>query len=128
VTLLASGVGVTPLRALAEELAYAPGEVTLIHRVRDPSERLFSRELDKLEKVRGLRVIVLPGRRRREGSWLPEVRPPESDAAALRALVPDIAENDVYLCGPDAWTSAAIAAARSCGVPPERIHLERFTW
>ncbi|MDQ1701875.1 MAG: hypothetical protein QOF57_1127 [Frankiaceae bacterium] len=128
VTLLASGVGVTPLRALAEELAYAPGEVTLIHRVRDPSERLFSRELDKLEKVRGLRVIVLPGRRRREGSWLPEVRPPESDAAALRALVPDIAENDVYLCGPDAWTSSAIAAARSCGVPPERIHLERFTW
>ena len=48
--------------------------------------------------------------------------------AALRALVPDIARNDVYLCGPDAWTSAAIAAARSCGVPPERIHLERFTW
>ncbi len=128
VTFLASGVGLTPLRALAEELAYQPGEVTLIHRVRDNAGRLFTRELDQLAAARGLRVIVLPGPRRRDGSWLPEVQPPESDAAALRALVPDIAGNDVYVCGPDEWTSSAIAAARSCGVPPERIHLERFTW
>jgi predicted ferric reductase len=128
VTLLASGVGVTPLRALAEELQYAPGEVTLIHRVRNDSERLFRKELDALGRTRGLRVIVLPGPRRRDGSWLPDLESHESDAAALRALVPDIAQNDVYLCGPDMWTTAAIAAARSCGVPPERIHLERFTW
>jgi predicted ferric reductase len=128
VTMIASGVGITPLRALAEELPYAPGEVTLIHRVRDKSERLFTKELDWLSRVRGLQVVVLPGRRRRNGSWLPDITPPQSDAAALKSLVPHIAHTDVYICGPDEWATAVIAAAVGCGVPSARIHLERFTW
>ena len=46
----------------------------------------------------------------------------------LRDLVPDIAWHDVYVCGPESWMAAAVAAARVAGVPEERIHLERFAW
>ena len=51
-----------------------------------------------------------------------------TDPEALRQLVPDIADHDVFLCGAAAWMEAAAAAARECGVPAQHIHLERFSW
>jgi ferredoxin-NADP reductase len=66
----------------------------------------------------------MPGRR----SWLPQSAAHLSDAEALRQLVPDIAAQDVYLCGADGWMEAAQAAALAAGVPAHRIHQERFTW
>jgi ferredoxin-NADP reductase len=51
-----------------------------------------------------------------------------SDEEALRQLVPDPADHDVYLCGADGWMDAAEHALLAAGVPPDAIHLERFTW
>jgi ferredoxin-NADP reductase len=34
----------------------------------------------------------------------------------------------VYVCGPDAWTEAASAAARAAGVEADRLHTELFSW
>jgi ferredoxin-NADP reductase len=48
------------------------------------------------------------------------------DARRLRALVPDLAAHDVYLCGPDAMTEAAERSLRAAGVPRSRIHAESF--
>ena len=68
VALIGAGVGITPLRALAEGLSYAPGEAILVERFgRQP---LFARELDQLSRERGLQVLRLPGRRRHPDSWL----------------------------------------------------------
>jgi ferredoxin-NADP reductase/DMSO/TMAO reductase YedYZ heme-binding membrane subunit len=129
ITLLASGIGITPLRALLEELPYAPGEATLIYRARENRDVTFKREIDALAQRRGARVFYVLGRRiRNRASWLPENAAHLSDAAALRELVPDIAEHDVYLCGADAWMDAAEAAALAAGVPAENVHVERFTW
>ena len=129
ITLLASGIGITPLRALLEELPYAPGEATLIYRARETRDVTFKREIDALAQRRGARVFYVLGRRvRNRASWLPENAEHLSDAAALLELVPDIAEHDVYLCGADAWMDAAQAAAVAAGVPAENVHAERFTW
>jgi ferredoxin-NADP reductase len=129
ITLLASGIGITPLRALLEELPYAPGEATLIYRARETRDVTFKREIDALAQRRGARVFYVLGRRiRNRASWLPENAAHLSDAAALHELVPDIAEHDVYLCGADAWMDAAEAAALAAGVPAENVHVERFTW
>jgi ferredoxin-NADP reductase len=46
----------------------------------------------------------------------------------LRHLVPDIAEREVFVCGPDAWMDAALTAAQQAGVPVERLHAEHFAW
>ena len=62
VALIGAGVGITPLRSLAEGLPYAPGEAVLVHRYGD--RPLFGRELDVLAAERGLQVIGLPGPRR----------------------------------------------------------------
>jgi predicted ferric reductase len=129
VTLVASGIGITPLRALLEELDTAAGPVTLIYRAGNPDEFLFRDELDRLAAARGARVVYLPGRRlRSRASWLPESAGHLSDVEALRRLVPDIAANDVYVCGPGPWMEAVACAAGAAGVTPERIHAERFAW
>jgi ferredoxin-NADP reductase len=129
VTLLAGGIGVTPLRALLEELPYAPGEATLIYRAHASRDLVLRREIDDLATRRGARVFYVlgprvPGR----PSWLPQGAAHLSDAAALRELVPDVAEHDVYICGAGPWMEAAGAAARAAGVPAENVHLERFSW
>jgi predicted ferric reductase len=125
IVLIGAGVGVAPLRALAEELDYAPGEAVLLHRF--TTRPLFAAELDALARGRGLHVVDLPGHRRSSGSWL-GAGVPVDDVTALRHLVPDIAERDVYVCGPSPWAESVRRAATASGVPAERIHVEEFRW
>ncbi|MFN0280346.1 MAG: ferric reductase-like transmembrane domain-containing protein [Kineosporiaceae bacterium] len=129
VTLLASGIGVTPLRAVLEELDQAPGDVTLVYRARDAHDLVLRAELDALAAAKGARVFYVLGRRvPGRSSWLPETAAHLSDAQALLQLVPDVAGHDVYLCGAESWMDAAKAAALDAGVPEQQIHEERFSW
>ncbi len=129
VTLIGSGIGITPIRALAEELEQQPGDVTVIYRASTDADVVLRRELDDLAARRGTRVFYVIGRRvQGRSSWLPQEAAHLHDAQALRDLVPDIAEHDVYVCGAEEWMDAVEAAARTCGVPAERIHSERFSW
>ncbi|MDW3849190.1 ferredoxin reductase family protein [Micromonospora sp. BRA006-A] len=128
ITLLACGVGLTPLLALLWELPYAPGEAVLVHRVRTADDLVFSTELDRLVAERGLVVHRLVGPRAARPSWLPAYAEGLSDAEALRRLSPDVAGHDVFLCGPDGWVDAVRAATRAAGVPDAHVHHERFAW
>jgi predicted ferric reductase len=125
-TMLACGIGITPLRALLEELPYAPGEATLLYRARTPADFALRAELDQIAAHRGVRVGYLPGPRGPRGSWLP--RGQGQGYKALRRMVPDIVAHDVYICGPEDWMAAAAEAARGAGVPEQQIHLEHFSW
>jgi len=126
VALIGAGVGITPLRALAEGLSYAPGEAVLLQR--HTSEPLFTAEFETLMRDRGLQVISLPGHRRGPASWLGDHIGNVDDTTALRFWVPDIAERDVYVCGPDHWSDLVNATLLEAGVPPGLIHLETFAW
>ena len=126
VALIGAGVGVAPLRALAEGLAYAPGDAVLLYRSSRPP--LFTAEFDDLARRRGLRLLWLPGHRRAPGSWLGDGVGPTDDLTALRWWVPDIAERDVYVCGPDGWAADVRRTALAAGVPADRIHVESFGW
>jgi len=128
VTMLASGIGVTPLLALLWELGYAPGQALLIYRTHSADTAAFRAELGTLAARRGVRVVFLPGARANRHSWLPGDHAHLDDADALQRLVTDIAQHDVYVCGPTEWMSAARAAARRAGVPADRIHHESFAW
>ncbi len=129
VTLLASGIGVTPLRALLEELPQEPGDVTLVYRARSEQELVFQDELDALARSRGARVLYVLGSRVPDRpSWLPHTAAHLTDAQGLLHLVADIAEHDVYVCGAGAWMDAVAEAAEEAGVPPQHIHQERFSW
>ncbi|MCA1842003.1 MAG: ferredoxin reductase family protein [Actinobacteria bacterium] len=128
-TLVASGIGITPLRALLEEFAGGPGPVTLLYRASTADEFVFRDELDGIAAARGARIFYLPGPRLPDrSSWLPASAADIGDADALRHLVPELATQDVFVCGPGPWMDAVERAALAAGVPPERIHAERFAW
>ena len=59
VLLLGAGIGITPLRALAEDLPQAPGDVVVVHRVRTEDEAVF------LERVPAAGARPGPARRPR---------------------------------------------------------------
>lgn len=128
VTMLACGTGVTPLLALLWDLPYGHGQATLVYRTRHPHEVAFLKELEWLAEHRGVRLVPLVGPRAEAGSWLPAEYADYDDAEALRSLAPDLAGHDVYVCGPDAWAASVFRAARAVGVPPARLHRERFGW
>lgn len=129
VTMLACGIGITPLLALLRELPYRPGQATLVYRVRHDADIAFRQEIAELAARRGVHVWYLPGPRiAARASWLPQDAAHLSDVDALRRLVPDIVRHDVYLCGPTPWTNAASAAALAAGVPAGQVHMERFDW
>jgi predicted ferric reductase len=126
VALIGAGVGVAPLLALAEGLEYAPGDAVLLHRFTD--RPLFERELHLLAHRRGLPILWLPGPRRAPGSWLGDGIGTADDLAALRWWVPDLAERDVYVCGPEAWIEILRRVTRAAGLPPDQLHVEKFRW
>ena len=129
VLLMASGIGITPMRALLEELDQRPGDVTLVYRTRSEQDHILVDELSALAKSHGARFFVVTGPRAKgRDSWLPQHAAHLGDVQALRQLVPDVAGHDVFICGSPGWMDAAEAAVTGAGVPSENVHIERFTY
>jgi predicted ferric reductase len=126
IVLAGAGLGITPLRALAEGLDYLPGEAVLLQRY--TSEPLFARELQILAAEKGLRVLYLPGPRRRDTSILGPAAAGLPELSALRRWIPELADSDLFLCGPAPWTDGFHRLALGAGVPHDRIHTESFGW
>lgn len=126
VLLAGAGVGITPLRALAEGLSYPAGGAVLLHRY--SSQPLFAREFERLKAERGLRVHSLPGKRPRHGSVLGPIPAGTDELSALLGMVPDLSDHDVFLCGPLEWTRAMVRLLTQGGVAAEHIHTESFAW
>lgn len=117
--LIAGGVGITPVRALLEE---GSGPVTVLYRVRTEVDAVLLGEIRELAAARGTPVHVLTGR---TGSGSPPNAPFDPDR--LLALVPDIADRDVFVCGPPAMMSAVLRSLRTLKVPARQVHAERFS-
>jgi predicted ferric reductase len=123
VLLVAGGIGITPLRALLEELPAARGNLTLVYRASGPEDVVFRHEIDELASLRGATVHYLVGRR---GS--PEMPADPLDPRALRRLVPDIHDRDVFVCGPSGMMSKVLTSLRRLRVPDDQVHYERFAF
>jgi ferredoxin-NADP reductase len=117
VLLVGAGVGATPIRALLDDLPRHV-DMTVILRGRQADELVLRDEIAQLvgERAGRLHEVVGP----REQAPL--------DERHLRQLVPDVAERDVYICGPGGFMRSFISAARRAGVPEDRIHYEDFSF
>ena len=118
VLMIAGGVGITPLRALFESLPGGGGKAVLLYRSSDPAELPLYQELAEIARERGFGLFPLVGSR--------HAQPDPFSAAELRRLVPDLAERDVYLCGPPGLVHAARKGLHRAKVPSRRIHVESF--
>ena len=120
VALIAGGIGITPIRALLEQLPAPPGDVTLLYRSAAECDITFRDELDALARQGRVEVRHLVG---------PEIGDDETDrlgVPALRRHLPDITDCDVFVCGPPVMVDVVRRRLAAIGVPRAQVHFERF--
>ncbi|MER5540972.1 ferredoxin reductase family protein [Streptomyces sp. NPDC001118] len=112
--LIAGGVGVTPIRALLEDLA---GHAVVIYRVSSDRDAVLYDELCDLALTKGAELHLVTG----------PIAPDKLAPSELARLVPDIGDRDVFLCGPPGMMTAVLRSLGDLGVPKRQIHFERFS-
>ncbi|MHB8830523.1 MAG: ferredoxin reductase family protein [Patescibacteria group bacterium] len=120
--LIGGGIGITPVRAIAEELAQKSKDTILFYASRTASATVFKDELDNLAKASKFKVQYIMSD---DQQW-----PGEKgfiDKEKIQRLVPDLLEREVYLCGPAPMMTAILKALHSLGMPKSQIHFEKFS-
>jgi predicted ferric reductase len=115
VVLIAAGIGITPVRALLEDLPADVDTIVLLRASTD-EQLLLADEVRALTRERNGRVLAAVGSRNNL----------TLDPDTLRTNIPDLARRDVFICGSEPFTEAVATAARRAGVPPARLHIEGY--
>ena len=123
VLMVAAGIGITPIRSLAEELAAGGREVLVLYGNRTKPAIVFHEELGELEAAHpSLRVIHILSH---DPSWTGEKG--RIDAEKIRRFASDVAEREVFLCGPPIMMKNLLKVLAAMEVPRSAIHWERFS-
>jgi predicted ferric reductase len=117
VALIAGGIGITPVRSLAEKMS---GDVVIIYRAIREEDIVFRVELDRLARERGLTLHYVVGHHAAPQGE--RIMSPEH----LRELVPDIVDRDIYICGPPGMARFLERNVLAAHVRRSHIHIERF--
>jgi predicted ferric reductase len=122
VLLVAGGIGITPIRALAGQMAREGRDAILLYANRNRATLVFEKEFAAITAA-APRLKVTPVLSH-EPEW-----PGERgvvDRERIGRLVPDVKDRDVFLCGPPPMMKMVWKALVELGVPRGRIHWERF--
>ncbi|MCA9616235.1 MAG: ferredoxin reductase [Polyangiales bacterium] len=117
---VSAGSGITPSMAMLLDLERRGelGDVVVVHHARRRDDVIFAGALQRLASCHaGLRLVLcLDDEESGAGGF---------DEARLRALVPDLASRETYVCGPPAVVTRVDAMWREAGLA-DRLHAERF--
>jgi ferredoxin-NADP reductase len=108
--LIAGGIGITPIKPMAQALAARGNNFQLHYAGRSSAEMAFR---DRLQRQLGDRIKVYGSA---DGARL--------DIPTLLAAAPD--DVVIYICGPKRLISAVTDAAKKLGIPREQVRLELF--
>jgi predicted ferric reductase len=114
VLLIAGGAGIGPILALAESLVAEGRDVVLMYRSTN-HDRLAHEE--ELRAIHPMKLHTLVGSRRELGH-------DPLDPRALRRLVKDVLEREVYVCGPEGMGLTVEKSLSSLGINKRMIHRE----
>jgi ferredoxin-NADP reductase/DMSO/TMAO reductase YedYZ heme-binding membrane subunit len=114
VVFIAGGVGITPIMAMIRGLVDRrwPGRIDLVYSVKTSADVVFGKELEELAKrMPALRMLIVKTR---------------ETGHVTKALMPDVRDVPIYLCGPDPMMQAMKSLLAELGAQGENIHLEAF--
>ena len=118
--LVAGGIGITPIRAMAGALAVKHADVVVLYAARTSAHTALLNEITALVPRTHLFLSQA------EGNMPEGARSGQINADAIRSLVPDVSSRDVFVCGPTPMMDAVTRELVSVGVPRKRIYSERF--
>ena len=116
--LFAGGSGITPvLSILKSALAVGDGRVVLVYANQHENSVIFAAQLRDLADQYPERLHVV--------HWLESVQGLPS-RAQLKALAAPFTSFTSFVCGPSPFMESVTHSLRELGVPPARIHVEKF--
>ena len=124
---LSAGSGITPLMSMLRTIrdTREPVDVVFVHHARTPVDIIFRDELACIEAEHpGVRVVVVCEADADDERWTgPRGR---VTLPALLEAAPDLADREVFLCGPVPYMAAVRELLDRAGTDPDRCHQESF--
>jgi ferredoxin-NADP reductase len=125
--LIGGGSGVVPLMAMLRHRAAQHSLIPtrLLYSSRTADEIIYRAELDRLASADAALKVIFTLTRGAPPGWTGYQR--RIDAAMVREVMQSLG-NDIraYVCGPTLLVEAVSAALVAVGLPPDRVHTERF--
>ena len=120
--LLAGGIGITPIRALAEQLAIQKTDATILYGCKTETDIVFKNELTNLNIKHFF--LLSQTKNQAKDNFLPG----RISAEKIKLLVPDFLGREVYLCGPNNMIQGLLTDLRALNIPKNQIHYEKFNY
>jgi ferredoxin-NADP reductase len=120
---LCAGSGITPCQSMVNALlAQSAGrpDLQVIAQFRQAEDVIFKADLARWAQA-GVKVSTALSAGPATAGASPRI-----DQAKLQALCPDVADRDVFLCGPTGFMTQMIEHLKALGVDMKRVHTERF--
>jgi ferredoxin-NADP reductase len=123
--LLAYGIGITPSMSILRTAADRGDtrSFVLFYANRRAEDITFADELDELRRRSNLRIVHVLSQP--PADWTGE-RGRITAVSLQRELPDDLSRWDFFICGARKPVDSGTAALAAIGVPPERVHAERF--
>ncbi|HEX3707878.1 MAG TPA: ferredoxin--NADP reductase [Mycobacteriales bacterium] len=119
VVAFAAGSGITPIFAILKTaLSTSSRRVALLYANRDPDSVIFGRELRDLESSSAGRLVTTHHLDCEDGFV---------EAVDVEPFARGAQDAEVFVCGPAPFMDLIESTLLAAGVPPARIHIERFT-
>jgi len=124
---LSAGSGITPMMSMSRWLCDLSADVDAIflNSVQTPKDLVFRHELELLaSRHRTFQSVVSTTSRSAIPGW--QGLTGRIDRAMLEQVAPDLAERQVYLCGPEGFMQTARSVLGELGFDMARLHAESF--
>jgi ferredoxin-NADP reductase len=124
---LSAGSGITPLMSMSRWLCdlSADVDVVFLNSVQTPNDLVFRHELEMLAgRHSTFRSVVSTTSRSAIVGW--EGLTGRIDRAMIERVAPDLAERQVYLCGPEGFMQTARNVLGELGFDLAKLHAESF--
>lgn len=125
---LSAGSGITPLMSMTRTIHHRgdAADVVFVHSARTPDDIIFRDELEEIAAANpGIRVVAVCEGDSATQRWTGHRG--QLTLPMLRSLAPDLAEREVFTCGPPAYMDTVRTILAQAGAPTERCHEESFT-
>lgn len=119
--LIAGGIGITPLRPLAEKARAGGKDVVIFYSATRAEELIFREELKKLAGPNFKIIFVVSG----DDNWSGEKG--RIDKEKIIRLMPDYAERDFFICGPSPLIKSLRAGLKELKIKTRHIYFEEFS-
>lgn len=116
---VAGGIGITPIRAMMEELSNKNRDMVLFYSNKTSRDIVFGEELSKF----GAKIYHFLTEEKKSGEHISG----RIDQSHIKDLVPDVSEREIYVCGPKEFMTAVTLFLVQLKVPKEQIHFEKFS-